>query len=279
MSRFYQDLDAPHFDYRLGTIAGAGGDLLFRGPIADTTRPFVACIGAAQTFGRFVERPFPALLGRALDVPCVNAGVPGTGPRFWLQPEVLAAVNSAQLVIVQVLAGRSASNSMYTNTGGGHDGIVAATGERLRFEAFLARVMASGDAALLDRVVAETRADYTATMRQLGESLRVPTVLLWLSYRTPAYRLDRSTPFGVLNHFPQLVDQDVIDAIRPAFGAFVDCTSSAGVPQRLWRTTAPVDGTELGVDGYLYNQYYPTPAMHELAAERLVPVCRRLLAR
>lgn len=278
MSRFYQDLDAPHFDYRLATIPGAEHTQL-RGPLADRSGPFVACIGAAQTFGRFVERPFPELLGEALGVPCVNAGIAGTGPRYWLQPDVLAAVGAARLVVVQVLSGRSAGNSLYRNDSGRHDGVVVATGERVRFETFLERVIATGDRALLERVVAETRADYVDAMRRLGEALRAPTVLLWLSHRAPEYTVDGTSSFGVLNHFPQLVDRAVLDAIAPSFTAVVECASAAGSPQRLWRASAPVDGTELRADGWLHNTYYPTPAMHALAAERLAPVCRRLLAR
>jgi len=98
-----------------------------------------------------------------------------------------------------------------------------------------------------------------------------------MSRRPPEYVVDWTTSFGILGHFPQLLDQHVVDRIRPAFRAYVECVTDEGVPQRLWRAGAAVDGTRLGPDGFLYNDYYPSPALHDRAAELLEPVCRRLL--
>jgi len=275
----YQGLDAPHFDYQLVRVPGAD-DQPFRGPLADLSGGYIACIGAAQTYGRFVERPFPALLADKVHLPCLNLGRGGVGPRFWLQPRLLELLHTAKLIVVQVMAGRSASNSLFDNAEGGDlMGRVRATGERMRFEQFLERLVARGDRQLCRRTVEETRDDYVATMRQLAAALRRPTVLLWISRRRPAYTCDWSDPGAILQHFPQLIDQGVVDRIRPLFGALVECVSEAGLPQRLWAAKAPIDGTRLGADGFLYNDYYPSPPMHELAAELLAPVVRRELGR
>jgi hypothetical protein len=278
VSEYYQKLDFPHFDYAIGEAA-PWPKLRLRGPVPDLDRDFVAFVGAAQTFGRFVRDPFPNQVARALGVGCLNLGVGGVGPGHWAKPAMVQGLRAARLVVVQVMSGRSAGNSLFDNSQTGDlKGRCVRTGEVIRYEQFLERLVAEGDVAVLQRVVAETRDDYVRQMQALGEALRgVPTVLLWISRRQPAYEPDWRSSFGIQRHFPQLIDDLVLDRIRPAFGAFVACVSECGIPQPLWSATEALDGADLGADGLLRNSYYPSPEMHDEAARLLVPVCRRLL--
>ena len=276
MSRHYQRLDAPHFDYQLEQIAQLPGETL-RGPIAALGYDAAVCIGAAQTFGRFVERPFPAILQQELDAPFINCGLGGVGPRFWLRPDLVTVLNKTRLVVVQVMSGRSASNHLFDNaTRGDLEGTLIESGERMRFEEFLTRLINTADRAEIQRVVQRTREDYARSMRQLGAALNVPTVLLWLSRRPPRYTPKWDSASGVMNTFPQLIDDAVVDDIRGSFDDYVECISDEGIPQRLWRASNSVDGAEMGDDGFLYNNYYPSPEMHALAAEMLTPACLRV---
>jgi hypothetical protein len=275
VSEHYGRLDAPAFDYELGEVPGTG--TLFRGPVADTRRPYIAAVGGAQTFGRFVGRPFPTVLAERLGMPCLNLGFGGAGPRFAMRPDILPLLQGARLVVVQVFSGRSASNSLFDNTDCRNTGRVVATGEWTTFERFLDRLLMREDPALAERTVRETRDDFVFDMTRLGRALAVPTVLLWLSRRPPDYAIDWSRGFGILNHFPQLIDRAVVERIRPVFSAYVEAASEAGIPQRLWRAREEVLGTRLGEDGFLWNDYYPSPEMHALAADLLEPACRRLL--
>ena len=235
------------------------------------------CVGAAQTFGRFVKRPFPAILQQKLGAPFVNCGLGGVGPRFWLQPDLVAALNKSRLVVVQVMSGRSASNPLFDNAATGDlESTLIESGERMRFEEFLTWLLNTADRAEIERVVQRTRQDYAHSMRELGAALRVPTVLLWLSRRPPHYTPNWDSASGVMNTFPQLIDDAVIDDIRGSFDEYVECTSDEGVPQRLWRASKPVDGAETGEDGFLSNHYYPSPEMHARAAEMLAPACLRV---
>src|ERR1700733_1499440 len=79
MSLRYQSSDAHIVDYELYQLPGV--DEFFRGPppASDT---YIACVGAAQTFGRFVPAPFPALISRSLDIGTLNLGRGGAGPGF-----------------------------------------------------------------------------------------------------------------------------------------------------------------------------------------------------
>src|SRR5687768_3753373 len=98
MGDYYQRLDFGHFDYELHWLKGLRPHR-FRGPAIDPSRPYIACIGAAQTFGRFCERPFPALLGERLGVQALNLGVGGAGPRLFGTPRFLRWINGAELVV------------------------------------------------------------------------------------------------------------------------------------------------------------------------------------
>ena len=73
MSSYYQDLDRNHCNYDLIPIPGIPR-MLFRGPKIDPARPYIACIGAAQTFGRFCVRPFPHILMDSLGAQVLNLG-------------------------------------------------------------------------------------------------------------------------------------------------------------------------------------------------------------
>lgn len=276
MGQYYQDLDRRRFDYDLQRVAGLRGRR-YRGPAVDLSRPYMVCIGAAQTFGRFVDRPFPRLLAERLGIQVLNLGVGGAGPRVFDTPDHLAVINGARLAVVQVLSGRSAGNSLFDNsTTGDHRGIRVADGEQMRFEEFLRELVDSGPTNLVRRAVRETRSEYVAGYKSLFEHIRVPTVLLWWSSRAPAYVDDYSSARGLLREFPQLVNLATLNEMRRYSGALLECTSSLGIPQELPDFDEAIEGTKLE-NGKVVNRYYPSPQMHAEVAERLEPLCRPYL--
>ena len=56
--------------------------------------------------------------------------------------------------------------------------------------------------------------------------------------------------------------------IRPFADAFMACSSQTGLPQPLQNS----QGVTVS-----YNRYYPSPEMHQQAADRLVPTCKAML--
>lgn len=276
MSRFYQDLDRPHFDYELWRLPGIPQFL--RGPVVDIDTRFGVCIGAAQTFGRFCARPFPALLSEALGIPVLNLAVGGSGPALYRQKRYLDVLRSARFVVAQVLSGRSASNSEF-RTGGGIEGHVRRHGRQGRLEPLLAELIASEPPQTVARVLRETREDYATHFAALLDEVGTRTVLFWFARRTPDYTAGLDTLPNLLGGFPQLIDRATLDAFRPHADEYVECVSSRGLPQRLWVSDEAVEGTRRDpTDGYLYNRYYPSPDMHRDAADALMPACARLLA-
>jgi LPS sulfotransferase NodH len=274
LGSYYQELDRASFDYELQTLPDIPLET-FRGPVFDPTRPYVACIGAAQTFGRFCAKPYPSILSAKCDFQFLNLAVGGAGPRLFASAGYLTYLNNAEFVIVQVLAGRSEGNSLFDNTGtGGLFGFRLKDNKRMRFEDFLSDLVETQSADVVAQVVRETQSNYVKSYVRLLNQIHRPKVLLWISNRRPDHPEDLT--WRTLGAYPHLVNRAMLNEIRRYGDVYVECVSTAGVPQELWEADKPIDGAELE-QGKLMNYYYPTPAMHIEVAEALEPICRHFL--
>lgn len=278
---FYPKSDAElEIDYRmespgvlLGAAEGRESFLAYRGPKVCFDKPYVAFVGAAQTFGRFVEKPFPLLVGERLGVQTLNLGVGGAGPGFFLRKKPLVdLVNGACVAVVQVLSGRSASSSLFKTIDGGRIGVEVATGRKISGCQFIQNILDSPE--LVERYVRETQADYLSGMVALLQAIAVPAVLFWLSTNEPAPRrvweTRRScsplTRGKILGAFPHLVDEELLRAIRQHAAFFAMSVSERGLP------------CVVGNSGTKENNYYPSREMHDDAAAVLTPLIGGLLS-
>lgn len=88
--------------------------LTFRGPARDLRWPFVAFLGGAETYGRFMAQPFPALVEREVGRICVNFGQPNAGiDVFALDPEILTAASRAEATVIEVPGACNLTNRFY----------------------------------------------------------------------------------------------------------------------------------------------------------------------
>ena len=134
---------------------------------------------------------------------------------------------------------------------------------------------------VITRVVAQTRAEWVNNYRLLLDAIPAPTVLAWFSVRDPAIEDDIGSVARLLNRFPQLVNQAMIDAIVPHADHYVQSTTSRGLPQllRSRHTGEPItvdparDRPDLGGRLWTHNEYYPSPEMQLDLAEKLEPIC------
>jgi hypothetical protein len=285
-SDFYQAPDWWIVDYELYSPPYLPHELVpglplrLRGPAPGELAPgrYISCVGAAQTFGRFCKEPFPALLSKDLEIPTLNLGFGGAGPQlFPRHPELIRLVNQSALVVLQVMSARNEDNSLFE--GGGMGSLKSrSTGERMRAEEAYEPLLAAGDTALVKSVVGETRETWIASYKLLLSKIQVPTVLLWLSVRKPAYIEKYDSVDGLFGEFPHLVDERMIETIRPLCDAYVECVSARGRPQQL-RSRFTGKPTRVAVPGgdWAENNYYPTPEMHQDAAAAIGPVCRGIL--
>ena len=304
-------------DYKCHELPGTG--LWFRGPAPDrleTGRYFTA-IGAAQTFGCFCDAPYPALLEKRLGLPALNLGYSGAGPRFFLrQDALLRRINDSAFCIVQVMSGRSTSNSLFDNREGLAHGLrrsdgTPATAEQI-FAAAIDRELARVPLVprrvkeqvvkrtgltlpAIRRLADESRRDWVDSFRALLEAISVPKILFWFSARSPDYRPRYHRQGPLLGKYPQLIDAATLARITPLADAYAECVSERGSPQPLVsrftgdpvsvsleadrKPVAAPGGASLYKGTWHENKYYPSPEMQQDAAEALEAPCRALLQR
>jgi hypothetical protein len=300
----YQARDHEVVDYQM--YKHPGTNLWFRGPEPGPLRSqgYFTCIGAAQTFGCFCAEPYPLLLERRLEIPSLNLGYGGAGPEFYLRHlELIHEINRGRFVIIQVMSGRSQSNSLFESGGleyltrrsdGRRIGANAAYGELLKGSPVLRQLWPRRLGNLIARlsaapqvksIIAETQANWTRSYARLIEQIKVPTILLWFSKRTPAYRQNfRSVP-GLFGEFPQLVTLEMVQAVRKVCGSYAECVTERGSPQPLvsrftelpTSVTPSADRLDLGTERWTHNRYYPSPEMHQDAANTLHGHCLQYL--
>ncbi len=292
----YQDRDYEVVDYHLYQLPST--NLKFRGPeprIADGE--FISCLGAAQTFGCFVDRPYPVLLQQLLGVGTLNLGYGGAGPRFFNRhPELIDIVNRGRLAVVQIMSGRSEDNSRFESRGlelltrrsdGKQMSADAAWRSVLEvryawrrvpvLRTIARKVCRSWGTRDAKRLLAETRSNWIDNYKQLLDAIEVPTVLLWFSKRSPDFQDSFEDLHKFMGVYPQFVTRPMVESIAGDADYFVDCTTQRGSPQQLM---SRFDGSAVEVDlgqdrkdfsGQVWteNRYYPSPEMHEDAAQAL----------
>lgn len=281
----YQERDHEIVDYRMYRDKETG--LWLRGPEPERLEEgrYIACIGGAQTFGCFCDNPFTRLLQDTLNFPVVNYGIGGAGPSFFLQHEkVFGPLNKAACTVVQVMSGRSESNSVFETGGLAYitrrsDG--RRMGARAAYQSLLRRKIIFGRKDL-KRIIAETRENWIRNYWSLFERIEAPVVLFWFAKREPDYTERYIHVSTLLGGFPHLVNRDMLEAIRNGADDYVHCVTDRGIPQRLIsRFTGKPAKVDPGrprkdLEGrhWTHNFYYPSPEMHEDAAEVLAPVCK-----
>jgi len=254
---------------------------IYRGHPPESPEPIAACIGAAQTFGRYVEYPYPELLEARLAQPVDNFGTGGAGPDFFAnESDVIAACNRAKVVVVQVMSGRSVSNRFFTVNPLRNARIHAISAElyelagdpslgKFVFAHDLLRFLAIRHPRAFAEVIGDARQRWIASYSVLMERLTPPKILFWFSTRPPE---------GDSMKFPQLIDEATLESVLSTADLFVSCVSQAGMPQSLLRNGRAVLTGGRG-QPRTSNTYYPSPEMHQLAADSLAAPITRLAER
>jgi hypothetical protein len=256
--------------------------LFIRGPRPERLEEqnYAVVLGAAQSFGRFCARPFPTILEERLRLPVLNISHGGAGPLFFCKDNehLMAYLNGARFVVIQVMSGRSESNSLFESDGVGHfrrksDGSFVGCDEAFT------DLLRTEPRPIVARVVEETRRNWCASYQLLLSNITVPTVLLWFATRAPFYRQGWRNIAELFGAFPQLVNGNMTAEVRPLCDHYVECVSKRGLPQVLLdrftgRPTTVEDPWT--AQPWEANWYYPSPEMHAEAANALEPLCRSL---
>ena len=268
----YSQQDFELVDYELYSLMGSRwkNSLFLRGPIPKTLAPkqYFVCLGAAQTFGRFCPKPYGTLLSENLSFSSLNFGFGGAGAEFFLErSQILDYVNNAKFVIVQVMSGRSQSNSWIHKKGKNN---ISEYVDLLKQN--------SNDLDFVNRVISETRTNWVNSYIQLFDRIQVPIILFWFLIRKPDYIQRYDNVYQLLGKYPQLINLETLENIKNYSDEYVECVSNRGMPQKLiGRFTGMPVIAPYAKRKDSYNQYYPSPEMHIDAANMLEPICQKYI--
>lgn len=252
--------------------------LLFRGPVGPLTGRYIAYLGGTESYGRFVDRPYPerlqAVMGlRSVNFACLNAGVDA----FLNTEEVIAASRGACLRVVQVLGAQNMTNRYYSVHPRRNDRFLRASPSLkslfndVDFTTFnfTRHMLATLQEVSPERfaILAETlKLSWIARMRHLLSTLGGPVVLMRMADHAPPSsvaepRLDRD---------PLLVDAEMIAAVLPFATAHVDVR----IPTL---SQDPTDARFLSPYQAAAAAEMPGPRAHAAVAEALAPILRDML--
>jgi hypothetical protein len=257
----------------------AGSTLVFRGPRRCLETEYIAFLGGSETYGRFVRRPFPALVEDRLDLPCVNFGWPNAGPDVMLgDPGLGRHVERARAVVLQVPGALNLSNRFYRVHPRRNDRFLRAMRPMQSLfpdvdftEYAFTRHLLKGLQAIaperFDLVRDELRTAWVERMVELVRRIGPPVILLWFAARMP----ERGTQRPDVVFDPAFVTRAMLDAVAPHAERLVEVTTHAVT-------------RNMGTRGMIFTpdeveaaRCLPGPAAHEEAALALLPALREVL--
>ncbi len=254
-----------------------GSRLLFRGPPRGLDRPYVAVLGGTETYGKFVEAPYPTLVERLTGQRMVNLGCMNAGPDAYLSdPAVLEVASQARLVVLQVLGAQNVSNDFYIVHPRRNDRFLRAQPAlralypevdftEFHFTRHMLRTLLVTDPDRFMTIAEALRRAWVGRMCELVRRVQVPVLLLWLGPKPPPRPGTRINPL----QDPALVDSRMVAAVRDVGFDYLEIVASR-------------EARAFGVDGMAFGpmekqaaQELPGPAVHAEVASALAS---RLLA-
>ncbi len=205
--------------------------LLFRGPKKRLDEPYIAFFGSTETYGRFIETPFPDLVGDTLGLNSVNLGCVNAGIDVYNNDRTLLEIAAgAKVTVLQVMGAHNLSNRFYSVHPRRNDRFVGPSAlmqtvyREVDFTdfAFTRHLMTSLRAQCRQRfemVTNELKAAWTARMRSLLEKIKGPKVLLWLAdHRPEEARIDQAD----YAQDPLYISRSMLDDLRSSIDGYVE---------------------------------------------------------
>ena len=247
-----------------------GSRLRFRGPVGALDRPYVAVLGGTETFGRYVEHPYPQLLGDWLEMQVLNLGVSQAGLSLFSEERwLLDAAAKAEVAVVQILGAQNMSNRLYSVHTRRNDRFLAVSPalkeifpdvdfSEINFTGHLLSTLHSRSPAAFDVVVHELKWAWVQRMRRIVQTIGPRVVLLWMSDRRP------EDPGRLSDGIePAFVDREMLEALAPDVAGLVEVVAEDTSPRarmagKLFRAVETDAALAL-----------PGGAQHRAVAERL----------
>lgn len=278
----YQFTDRWAFDYELWYLDGLKMPL--RGPrtVFDLKSRYWTFVGAAQTFGRFSPRPFPAIVSAWHTVPHLNLGFAGAGAEFFVKnSDLLNVINSCELCFLQIMSGRSTSTKLLKTVGYG--GVLQFTSGPLKQQRFLAaaaykNLLKHYGVDAVREQIQEARTNWAGAYRELLAQIRVPVLCVWIEQADEAVGEPEVAQKDLLGGFPHLITEDEIcvfneagvEIVKPALGhhpAQLLVDHPTRIPVEIFDSDSFPSRPEWS---RRMNTYYPTPEMHAKIARDII---------
>lgn len=253
-----------------------GSKLLFRGPQRDLTMPYVVALGGAETYGKFIPRPWPDLVEAETGWRMVNLGCVNAGPEAWLaDPAAMKVIAGARVAVVQMMGAANLSNRFYAVHPRRNDRFVRAHPPlqalypevdftNFHFTRHLLRTLHDVSPMRFATIADDLRAVWIGRMRALAAAAGGRVILLWMADDAPMPRgqARRGEPF--------LVDSAMIAAVRPAVRDYVEVVLSAAARE------AGLTGMAFAEMERPAAQGLPGPLGHQEVAKALGAMLERL---
>ncbi|SDF71612.1 hypothetical protein SAMN04488117_106243 [Celeribacter baekdonensis] len=208
--------------------------LLFRGPPKDLEEAYVAFLGGTETYGKYVEFPFPDLVESGLGVETVNLGCVNAGVDVFLNDEtVLDLCHHAKTTVVQIAGAQNMSNRFYAVHARRNDRFLRASTllktiyreidfTDFNFTRHLLQTLEAVSEQKFEMVRQELRGAWVARMRTMAQKLQGDLVLLWLSDHSP----DDEDACAKISGDPLFVNREMLEDIRPLVKDIVEVVAT-----------------------------------------------------
>jgi len=290
----YQEQDKALINYNIWNLWTPHAGFTLRGPRPKSLAPGSYCtsLGAAFTFGRFTPHPYAHLLGSALNISSLNLGFSGVGPSFYNDPQNRALfdiINQSKFVTIAIFSGRSQASSRFKTARYSQEQYILENGDVVPADFAYQQLLETASEQEIDTLIAETRLAYLSEFFKLLSQIQVPKVLIWFSKRSPHYEVQYNSVYKLLSGFPHLVNQQMVDTLKPWCDAYVEYVSTEGLPQpfisratqqpiSIMRPRTYENGKlRLTPSPIAHNRYYASPEMHQGLTQQLIPICRQWL--
>jgi len=210
--------------------------IVFRGPEKSLSGKYCAVIGGSETYGKFMDAPFPTLLekltGRTIiNLGCMNAGVDA----FANDDVVMDICNKAEITIVQLTGAQNISNEYYTVHPRHNDRFLDASDKlralynkvdftEINFTGHLLNVLKKSSTRHFNYIRKELRIHWVAQMKMMLERIGGKIVLLWLSKQDPfdPLRLNLNRHWGE----PAFLNRDMLNQLSDVVAGVVEIVAT-----------------------------------------------------
>jgi len=257
--------------------------LLFRGPRRSLQVPYVAFVGGTETYGKFIETPFPALIEEQTNITSVNFGYPNAGIDVFSHDSFITdAAARAKVTVIQVMGAQNMTNRFYSVHPRRNDRFVAASRllntiyrdvdfAEFHFNKHMLGRLKDISVERFDTVRLELQEAWMARMRLMLGQMRGKTILLWFAQQPPLSDEQAIMTQDGLGYDPLFITREMINEIAPFATKVVEVVST---PQSI----------AAGTDGMIFSELESMsaaelmgPIAHEKAAAALLQALEPML--